>query len=62
MKALKIICQWIAIIIAVLSLTAFGWHFLRFATRGFSCVEGIYAIISLINTYGMAAIGLLIGR
>ena len=62
MKALKIICQWAVIIIAILSLTAFGWHFLRFATRGFSCIEGMYAIICLINTYGMAAIGLLVGR
>lgn len=62
MRVLKIICQMIAVIIAILSLTAFGWHFLRFATRGFSCVEGMYAIICLINTYGIAAIGLLLGR
>ena len=62
MRVLKIICQWVAIIIAILSLTAFGWHFMRFATRGFSCIEGMYAIICLINTYGMAAVGLLVGR
>lgn len=59
---IKIVLKWAAAIAALLALTAFGYHFLRFTFRGFSCVEGIYAIISLINVYGFAAVTLLIGR